>query len=173
MSVEDNDLSESLLAQSHRAEAQAATELKTLEGGDGGEEPAKNYSIFETSRYWTTLDFVMFTFGVIAAAAFGCIFPLQAKVAGNGLTGNVAANPDLFADKIQEQVPKIFYLGLLALFTGFFQSFLLNTVAERIVRRVKRACLQSLLKQVSEKDAGFYGCCKRMNGSRVIGSRFL
>ena len=154
MSFENNDLGESLLGESRREEVgeegshSEPRRQKDLEAGASEEEPLPNYSIFETRRYWTRLDFVMFTLGVLAAAGFGCIFPLQAKVAGNGLTGNVAADPDLFADKIQQQVPKIFYLGLLALFTGFFQSFLLNTVAERIVRRVKRACLQSLLRQV-------------------------
>ena len=85
--------------------------------------------------------------GLVAAAGNGTLQPMQAVIMGHVFAGQAGRDAGVLERQIHENVHWMVVLAVVALVVNYVQFASFSIVSERVVARLKHACLASLLKQ--------------------------
>ncbi|KAE9547130.1 hypothetical protein FO519_009658 [Halicephalobus sp. NKZ332] len=114
----------------------------------------KPVSLLDLFRFANRTDWLLVVMGIICTICAGISQPLLALIAGR-LTNVLLVYPPrstTFRDKAYENVYILVGAGVFYLFINFFQYFLFQTVCNRIVSRIKRHYVASIIRQ----NAGWF-----------------
>jgi ATP-binding cassette subfamily B (MDR/TAP) protein 1 len=119
-------------------------EKETQETGERG--------FFAIYNFATRKELALVCIGVIAALGNGSIQPIQAILLGHIWGGNAGRDSQVLEDNIHENVKYMLLLGIVSFICNYLQFACFMMTSEKIIQRMKRACLNSLLRQ----EIGFF-----------------
>jgi ABC-type multidrug transport system fused ATPase/permease subunit len=97
-------------------------------------------------------DIAMLITGSLAAAANGSMQPIQAIIMGHIFGGQSGTNSDVLQQNIKDNIHWMIILAFASLALNYLQYSCFMITSERIIYRLKHACLSHLLKQ----EVGFF-----------------
>uniref|UniRef100_A0A0N4Z080 Transferred entry: 7.6.2.2 n=1 Tax=Parastrongyloides trichosuri TaxID=131310 RepID=A0A0N4Z080_PARTI len=116
--------------------------------------PAKPVSVFGLFRYANKADYIMLVIGFITTMVSGLSQPVMSIVSGR-VTDDLLIYPPrswTFRIKAYENVYIFLGIGVFTFFNNLLQYMLFSTVCNRVVSRIRKEYLKSILRQ----NAGFF-----------------
>ena len=107
---------------------------------------------FAIYRFATRGEIAMVCVGIVAALINGSIQPMQAVLLGRIWGGQAGRDASVLQHQIDDNVKFMLLLGITAFVVNYLQFSCFMITSERIIQRMKKACLASLMKQ----DMGFF-----------------
>lgn len=117
--------------------------FETEEGNDG--RPARGF--FALYRFATWMEICMVLLGVVVAVANGTIQPAQAVLMGRIFGGQAGLDTKVLEDNIHSNMKYLLLGALVSFILNYVQTVCFVVSAERLTRRLKQACFESLLRQ--------------------------
>uniref|UniRef100_A0A0N5BVD9 Transferred entry: 7.6.2.2 n=1 Tax=Strongyloides papillosus TaxID=174720 RepID=A0A0N5BVD9_STREA len=115
---------------------------------------AKPVTLFGLFRYANKIDIILLAIGFVTTIFSGLAQPVMAIISGR-ITNNLLTYPSTsweFRIKAYENVYIFLGIGVFTLFNNFIQFMTFSTVCNRIVARIRKEYLRSILRQ----NAGWF-----------------